>query len=99
MERWFGRMPAAPLLVRICTTLLASGLGSNEAEFVTVLVSNWCKKLSENDENMTTKIASLMFVLRLIFRALDRRYLEPDEAENGVFLLAFILLLSYLLLL
>jgi hypothetical protein len=40
-----------------------------------------------------------MFVLRLIFRALDRRYLEPDEAENGVFLLVFILLLLYLLLL
>ena len=40
-----------------------------------------------------------MFVLRLIFKALDRRYLEPDRAENSVFLLAFILLLLYLLLL
>jgi uncharacterized membrane protein SirB2 len=99
MERWFRRMPAALLLVRICTTLLASGLGSNKAKFVTVLVSNWYKKLSENDENITTKIALLMFVLRLIFRALDRRYLEPDKAKNGVFLLAFILLLLYLLLL
>jgi hypothetical protein len=92
-------MPAVLLLVRICTTLLASGLGSNEVKFVTVLVSNWCKKLSKNDKNMTTKIALLMFVLRLIFKALDRRYLEPDEAENGVLLLVFILLLLYLLLL
>jgi hypothetical protein len=92
-------MPAVLLLVRICITLLAFGLGSNKVEFVTVLVSNWCKKLSENDENIITKIALLIFVLRLIFRALNRRYLEPDEAENGVFLLVFILLLLYLLLL
>jgi hypothetical protein len=40
-----------------------------------------------------------MFVLCLIFKVLDRRYLEPDKAENGVFLLVFILLLLYLLLL
>jgi len=40
-----------------------------------------------------------MFVLRLIFKALDKRYLKPDRVENGVFLLAFILLLLYLLLL
>jgi hypothetical protein len=92
-------MPAVLLLVHICTTLLASGLGSNKVEFVTVLVSNWCKKLSENNENITTKIASLIFILRLIFKALDKRYLELDKAENSVLLLAFILLLLYLLLL
>jgi hypothetical protein len=64
-----------------------------------VLVSNWYKKLSENNENIITKIALLMFILRLIFKVLDRRYLELDKAKNSVFLLVFILLLLYLLLL
>ena len=92
-------MPAALLLVRIYTTLLAFGLGNNKVKFVIVLVSNQYKKLSKNDENIIIKIALLIFVLRLIFKALDKRYLKLNKAKNSVFLLVFILLLLYLLLL